>query len=79
MALRRDKNGNVTSEIYVSDEQSKARDHWRAKQNAKRVGREKNERSREKRSDKEQLATLDGRLSKGVGAKKERAKLRKGE
>ncbi len=74
MALRRDKNGNVTSEVYVSDAQSRARENWRAKQNAKRKGREKNENARAKRSDKEQLALLDKR---GVVAKKERAKLNK--
>ena len=77
MASRRDKNGNVTSEVYVSDAQSRARENWRAKQNTKRKGQEKNETARGKRSDGEQLAILDRRLGKGVGAKRERTKLRK--
>lgn len=55
MALRRDKGGKFTDEVYFSDTQSRARENWRAKRDAKRKGLEKNERARAKRSDSEQM------------------------
>lgn len=50
---------------------------WTERQENKREIRESNLAERAKRSPKQQLAVLDRRLGKGIGAKRERAKLAK--
>jgi|GEM_PF-2529952 len=50
---------------------------WQERQEEKRQIIEENQTARLNRSAKEQLARLDARLGKGVGAVKERAKLNK--
>jgi hypothetical protein len=48
---------------------------WQERQEEKRALAEENRHNRASRSAKEQLAELDFRLGKGVGAKRERARL----
>jgi len=50
---------------------------WQERQEEKRTLAEENRTARDARSAKEQIAALDHRLGKGVGAKKERYRLNK--
>ena len=60
---------------FPTEAQSKARERYQARQEAKVAKRMANLAARAKRSPEEQLARLDSILGKGQGARKERARL----
>lgn len=77
MALRRDRNGNATSESYVTDAQQKAREREAHRLEYTARVRRENRVLRSKRSASQQLAVLDAIHGKGKGAVKERARLQR--
>lgn len=77
MALRRDSKGNVTSEVYKTDAQMKAKDLYDSRLAQSIQIQRANREARSNRSPRQQLDKLDKQLGPLVGAEKERRKLRK--
>lgn len=77
MAHVRDSNGNPTGRSFITDAQRDARDLYLSRLRQSITIAQENMINRAKRTPEQQIAHLDAKLGKGIGATKERARLLK--